>query len=421
VVPSCFGAARGALSGAALGGLGLIACDVQPLRTVEGTVPVAGLCSQVVASVQSDYQSSSVGAVESDGSVAARSLLSSASASPGLVAALGGDVVLPTSPQPVERMVLLDRYPAGVLTWLDATRGEVLAQLSLGVDFAANPHDYLELGPHRAWVTRFEPHPGHDEGDDLVIVDPSLPAVVGRIPLEGAASELPAGSLVRPDKLLLAGGQVRVLCSAYSGDFLSSASSRLLSLEPDSGGITGVSTLEGYHGCAGLALSPDGEHLAVACSGEFGGDSEPTLEGSGLVVLAVDEELRVEARFDAEAFGRRPAGFGVAFASDESVLLTTFGKRDPSTGATLVPDRLWSLRWRQDRAARLVLTASEPFVLGGVRCEPECGACQVADAGAGALRLLQTSTQGVTLRGQVALDDGTGLPPRELGLLLRGP
>jgi hypothetical protein len=81
--------------------------------------------------VHSDYQSTNVSLLGLDGRALSPLLVSSASASTALSTPLSGDVVLPTMPQAGSELLLLDRFPAAVLTWVDLRTGVPTGQLSV--------------------------------------------------------------------------------------------------------------------------------------------------------------------------------------------------------------------------------------------------------------------------------------------------
>src|SRR5262249_16761171 len=122
------------------------------------------------------------------GAILSEIFISSGSTSTGLSTPLSGDVVLPFEAPSSGRVVLLDRYPNSVLTWVDAATAMVEGQLSVRTAFASNPQDYLELSAHRAYVSRFETNSKagaepNDGGGDLLIVDPQNFSITGRIDL----------------------------------------------------------------------------------------------------------------------------------------------------------------------------------------------------------------------------------------------
>ena len=161
--------------------IALGACNAPPPPTATGGVTLPNpsaesACPLGIAVVSSDYVSSNVSVLDAEGSVVSESIISSGSASVGLNAALSGDVVLPLTAPLSHRLVLINRYPNSVITWVDPGSATVLHQLQVGTGFISNPHDYLELPGHKGYLSRFETNkqPGrepHDGGGDLSILD----------------------------------------------------------------------------------------------------------------------------------------------------------------------------------------------------------------------------------------------------------
>ena len=120
----------------------LAGCNApDPPPTTGGTDLPPGACGRGAVVIGSDYQSTNVSLVGVEGEVLSPSFLSSATSSAGLTAPLSGDVAVPSMPAAGEEIVLLDRYPAAVLTWVDVVTGSVRAQLNVATGFAANPQD----------------------------------------------------------------------------------------------------------------------------------------------------------------------------------------------------------------------------------------------------------------------------------------
>ena len=222
--------------------LAVAGCNVSRQASDTGGVDLmaadAGLCPRGLVIASSDYTSTNVSLATAAGVVVSESILSSASAPPGLTTALSGDVVLPTAPSRSGRIVLVDRYPNAVLTWVDPKAAKVEKQLSVGTGFAANPHDYLEIG-NKAYVSRYEsnPNPGaqpNDSGGDLLVLDPSAPAVTGRVVL---ASPGDGSLLPRADRMLEVGGEVWVVLQRFDADFKTAGDARIAGVSPESDAV----------------------------------------------------------------------------------------------------------------------------------------------------------------------------------------
>lgn len=388
----------------------LVACNAPDPAPSSGGVDLPmGPCGRGLAVLSSDYQSTNVGLTDISGSLVSPSFLSSASASTALSAPLSGDVVLPLFQQDGGELVVIDRTPA-VLTWIDVATARVRAQLDVSSGFAANPRDYLDLGDGRAYVTRFENNPqagaqSHDGGNDILVIDPRQPAIVGRIDLLPAMSDAP-GFLPRASRMIIARDAVYVLLLGYNADFSEAVSSRLIRIEDDV--IVGSIVLNDFYGCEGLAAH--GDRLAISCSGLLTGGDTTTTAGSGLVIIDGDTITTIGA----DTLVGQPLGFAVAFTR-AGVLVNALGALALDGGAD-VPDAILHVT---DGAFTTVLRSeSRPFELGDIRCNTSlandaCDACFVTDAERHVLHRL--SAQDGQYIDAIPFEDGVGLPPRSLG------
>ncbi len=399
------------------------ACNVtDPPENTGGTDVQAGLCGRGLVVVHTDYQSTNVSLLGVDGEVLSSSFISSGSSATGLSSPLGGDVILPTQSQRGDEIVLLDRYPASVLTWIDVRTGEPTGQMSLATGFSANPHDLIVLSSDKAYVSRYEPNLQHgrepfDRGDDVLVIDPTTLAVVDRIDLAGAMTDAPPGIFARPDKLIQLEDRVLLLLGAYSLDYLTSDSSRVAVLDPDTDTVGDVLILDGMHGCTGMAVSPSGHDVAIACSGEFGGDSISSMAESGIVLLSTQGGIVERRRFPAAKFGQGPVAGSIAYASDTRLVFTTFGQFEEG-GQPERQDALVQLDSDRGDFEVLLHSDGEPFSFGDVACAPNCQACFVADAvrHGGVVHRYAVDDRGDLIdREELVVDREIGLPPRDLG------
>jgi hypothetical protein len=404
------------------------ACGVNKPATNTGGAPGdAGTCGRGVVVASSDYVSTNVSLLDLDAKVISQSVLSSASASTGLSAPLSGDVVLPSTPAHGDRLTLIDRYPASVLTWIDVKTGSVDGQLSVATGFAANPQDYVEISEHLAYVTRYEPNtqPGRqpfDAGNDLLGIDPVAPAIRSRLDLTAAMKGEDGSFLPRAGRAMRVGGIVYALLEGYSADFKRSADSRLVAIDAATGDLASVTVLVGLHNCRGMASSPDQSELAIACSGML---TPPQLEESGVVIVSTEQPPREKQRFLAATFGSTPLAFSVAYASPRTILFGTFGTLpgEMTTDDTFIRLDLGTGGFESLlRSARSPMCGPNercPFSIGDVVCAPSCAVCFVADAATagGVVHRLSVSPEGAIERDDPhRIEDGIGLPPRYLEL-----
>lgn len=399
-----------------------LGCNVSSPENTGGSDAPAGACGRGVVVINTDYQSTNVSLVSVDGQVLSSSFISSASGATGLSAPLGGDVVAPSQWQNDDEIVLLDRYPASVVTWVDVASAEPTGQLSAATGYAANPRDFLRVSPNKAYLTRYDPNmdPGQqpfDAGSDILVINPTARSIEGRIDMQPAMAGAPDGFFARPDKLLRVGNRVLVLLGGYAADFVTSVPSRLAILDPETDGLLDTLSLDGFHGCTTMALSPVGDEVAVACSGEFAGDSVTTLPESGIVLVSVGSTLEERRRFPAAKFETGPVGGAIAYTSDTRLVFTTFGQF-AELGQAYREDALVQLEIDSGQFEVALRSDGEPFSLGDVRCAAECRVCFLADAkrDGGVLHRFALGEGGrLGDRTEVVVDRAIGLPPRNLG------
>ena len=400
-----------------------LGCDVDERGPGTGGVDAGSAnpagCPRGFVVASSDYQSTNVSLIDLAGGVLSASFISSASTSTGLSAPLSGDVVSPSQRSAGNEVVLIDRFPASVLSFVELASARVRAQLSVATGFSANPHDYAEIGPTKAYVSRFEPNARSgsepfDSGNDILVINPSVPSIVRSIDMSPAMAGEDPKYFPRTDKLLLRGTRLYALLSSYARDFRDAAASRLVSVDTSSDTLDQVVVLDGLHGCSAMALSPGGNELAIACSGQFAGDSAPSLEDSGIVLLALEPRIVETRRFAAGALGNGPIGWGLAYASARTLLATSLGQLDTGS-APATDDRLFQLDLAAGHSELLLRSAGEPFTLGDVRCAEGCGSCFATDAARNVVHRFEIASGKLINPTAIEVDRAIGLPPRYLG------
>jgi hypothetical protein len=378
-------------------------------------------CARGLGVIETDYASTNVSVLALDGSVLSSRFIGSSSASAGLAAALGGDVALPSLPPIEPVMLLIDRLPGAVLTWVELRTGKVRAQLSVATGFSSNPHDYVEVSSRKAYVTRYEHnfdagHEPFDGGSDLLLVDPSKPEIIGRIDLTPYVTD--AGFFPRPDKVLRVGDRLVVLLAAYDESFTHSAESRLALIDTESDEVVDTLTLSGLHGCGELALGPDGKSLAVACAGEFGGDSVPDTSSSGIALVRLAPSLTMVRTISADELGGDPVGYGMDFAAQDTLLVSTLGRFEGPDGPARA-DRFVAVRLESGDVEVLLESDETPFSLGDIACAPAQNVCFAADASheGGVVHRFEVEGGAIVDERAIGVERAVGLPPRGLGWL----
>lgn len=375
-----------------------------------------GPCGHALYVIATDYQSTSVSIVSFEGEVLSPAFLTSGSADPGLSVALSGDVVAPTELHEGE-LLLLDRFPAGVLTFADPETGEVVAQANVSTGFASNPQDAVRLSDGRLAVARYgeNPNPGAeplDDGSDVLVLDEAR-APVTRIDLKPLVDE--PDLLPSPARIARAGesrGELVVLLAAYSKNFLKVGEGRVAIFDERTLELKSVVTLDGGYSCGAMAVSSSSSRIAIGCSGPFDGTSMPDPSGSALFVLDRDESAwTVTKKLGALDLGGEPLGANVGFVDEDVVLVGTLGRYlPPELVEQDVPDRLLRVELSSGATQVLLETKTTPFSYGDIRC---CGGtCFMADADRAVVHRLVDGEPAQT----ISIDDGIGLPPRLLGV-----
>jgi len=399
--------------------LSLSACDVPVIRPIEVGVECASTsesscpCGLAVADTDRS-QSANIAAASLNCQVLSPSVTSSASHPPGLTAALGGDIVFPSMPTESNELTLIDRYPKGVITWVNISTAQVRGQLSLATGYLSNPHDYVPITPNKAYVTRFNPNANagrepFDGGSDILIIDPRVPAITGRIDL--SSSFPPNGNfIIHPDRAWRVSDRVYVVLPLYDRGYMNSGEGYVVAIDPKNDSVIESVFLPGLSGCSGLAVTPDGAVIAIVCSGRWQGSNSANNASSGIVGLRLSPQLSEIWRVPASRVGSRAFGFDVAFVDSTHVLATQLGELGPP----VVNDVAYVIDVATGTGTRVLESSNTPVTLSVGPCSRACGGCFIADAGRSRLyRLDFSNAQGSVITGYDWVDP-TGLPPRSL-------
>jgi len=373
--------------------------------------------------IDTDYQSTNVSLVSNDDQVASSSFISSSSAKPGLSAPLGGDVVPPTMLVPGNEIVLIDRYPASVLTWVNLDTASVRGQLSVATGFSSNPHDYVTYTANKAFVPRYEPNLASgkqpfDGGNDVLVIDPSVPKITGRIDMTPVLAGEPAGFYPHADRAVIAGGKLRVTADGFNVGYTKHVDARIVTIDPDTNAITQTLVFAGMTSCANIAVSPNGRELALGCNGDYEEDPADGFPDAGIIVVSVGDALTETKRLTSKALGIDQV-YTLEWSGPETLVVVTSGILASDRTTVLAPDRVQTVNVRTGVASAAVFeTKTTAFSLGDVRCELSNRTCLVTDAetDGGVLEQFTVASDGtVSLARRFKVDPAIGLPPRNLG------
>jgi len=218
--------------------------------------------------------------------------------------------------------------------------------------------------------------------------------------------------------LLAVAGRVFVLLAGYADDYASGTSSRLVELDPESDTLRSTLVLGELRGCDALAVAPDGQQLAIACSGDDLRHMPPSIEHSGLALVDITGEAVLAQHFEAATWGSMPLGFALDYAAPGLILTSKLGYLEES-GAVGALDSLLQLDLTTGKSETVLQSLNQPFTLGAIRCATACGACFVADAeraGGSVLRFPVDAAGALAEPNAIRVETRVGLPPRYLSV-----
>jgi hypothetical protein len=387
---------------------GTVAGVEQPIGTAidGGVAPPRG-----IVVIHSDYQSSSVSFLDPDGQLVKDGCIHSGSGSAGLSMTLSEDLALP-SQMPVDSPpVIIDRGNA-TLTWVDPSSCAALRQMPVGTGFAANPHDFVQISASKAYVTRFKaniaatPAPDDlDDGNDVLIIDPSQGTLVGRIDLLPFA---PAGFLPRADRALLADGKVYLSLNATDAKFTTYATGRIVIIDPVADQVVGSVDFPGAKNCGAMTYLSAEKKLVVACTGDY-----VEVDGSAIVVVDTSASPPVMvAKIDAVTTAKQAFSNGSVAALDSNTIFAVA----MGDFSNLPPDVMWVLA--QNGAAPIGLySSSEAFTMGAVLVDAGRGRVFLADGTMltpAAVRIFERAGASFVEVGQIKTNPSHKLPARGL-------
>lgn len=302
--------------------------------------PGKGFAS-ALAFVNSDYKNASVSLYDP----ATKKLVDDCVAT----ADLSKDVALPTGAQHGELVVI--QRDLSVIDFVNPTECTIRTMLSVSTGgFKANPHDVVSVSATKAYVLRYEKNAtptadpsDFDEGDDLLIIDPSMPKVTGRIDLSTHATTVAGATIqARPDRALLANGLVFVTLNSLSADFSAAGPGRVVVVDPATDTVTGTIDLPDETGCSGLTYVEATKQLYVSCGGEFS-DADQAAK-SALVTIDLSGATPVLGKIvTAKSIGTQPLSYAAATIFGTNAYVGTAGALDFTTNAMTAPDSLYAV------------------------------------------------------------------------------
>jgi hypothetical protein len=299
---------------------------------------------------------------------------------------LSGDVTLSTVSSPVGREILVVDRGNATVSFVEPTC-TLRQQISVSTGFKSNPRDVIVIDAHKAYVTRYEtnaaptPDPGDfDEGNDVLVVDPSTGAVTGRIDMAGQAAGDPT-VLARPDRGVLVDGRAYVTLGNLSGDFNTAGPGRVVVIDTASDTILGRIDLPGQIGCSGIDYVAATKKLYVACGGDF---SDPATQATASALVELDVGAAGSTLgalgqvVKADAIGPQPLNFVTPAVAEGIAYLEALGSlADPTSGTPASSDVLFAVALGTGDIAKVYDGGA--FNLGRVAVLPEVARLFIPD------------------------------------------
>lgn len=246
------------------------------------------------AVVSSDYMATSISLLGESGDLLADDYINSGSARAGLVTALSGDVELPTQSNDPGVLVIIDRYKTDVITRIRLSDAKVLGQVKTHTPatqdttnaYTSNPHDYIRIDDHTAWVSRNQPNldpgvPELERGNDLLRIDPSkMERTEERIDLSSlntkgtrtnpdTKKEEEVDVYAKPSRFARVGDLLIVGLSRTAIDFTANGSGMVALVNLQTKTVQGLEFPD-FIGCVKVAPIPnDAERVLVSCLGDY--------------------------------------------------------------------------------------------------------------------------------------------------------
>lgn len=290
--------------------------------------------------VHSDYMSTQISGLATDGTLSKPVFLDSGTMVSGLSTALSGDVVLPSHPSPLTWPVVLDRSN-GVVTVLEPGTLKIKGQYSVGdAGYGANPHDFVAVSADKAYVSRFG-----FSAQDIAVINPATGKIAGTIDMaehavdaEGATTPTSAN----PSVMVYVDGFLYVLLQNQTSDFITGKSSLVvIDTSDDSVATTLTLSKKGCDGSLHIALVAE---VVIGCAGAY--SDADLAEGSGLIILDVSQPQapKVARTLHATDLGDgRAIVENVTWLGGQKVAIVAAGANDWTSGDNVTTELLYAV------------------------------------------------------------------------------
>jgi hypothetical protein len=371
-----------------------------------------------LASLNSDYATTSLSLLKPTGGVLMSPCVRSSSIPNSSSKTISGDAVLPSQPQRGGYLVMVDRI-YGVLDFVDTSSCFIARQIAVPGGGKTNPHDIVVTSDHRAYVTRYDADSTASSpqqvGNDVIVIDPTNGTFISRISLDGYASS--GGNsgpvLARPDRALIAGGMIAVSLNQIDATFSTYGDGAVVFIDPATNAVAASVPLPGLYNCEGMDYIASSSTLLVSCGGGYSNPNRPLQSGIAVIDLSASPP-RLDHVISSIAFDGRPLDFSwVLSAATPSWPTRAFtGSTDP---ASMGPDAMFQFDFAS--GAVVQVTTAPSFTLGAPAVSGPNLLVPEALKNAPMIQLFDVSGPITTAPRSVATfnpDLGNSLPPRQV-------
>jgi hypothetical protein len=406
------GGQGGALDGAAGAGGGAGNDAAGNDAAADGPIaPIAPPAPTGLVALNSDFSTTSLSILSPAGALVHADCVDSATGSSGSSSkTISGDAVLPSQPQRGGNVVIVDRTNVA-LTFVNPASCAISRQIAVpGAE--TNPHDVVILADAKAYVTRYGQNLAATDstlaGNDIAVINPATGAQTKRITLDAYASVVTGTTiLARPDRALIALGNVVVSLNETDASFGTYGEGQIVLIDPATDQVTENVALTGLYNCEGMSYVDATKTLLVACGGSYGGP----LSQSGIAVVDLGASPPTVTRVvPSTAFDGRPVGpfWVLALAPNAGGTRAFAVTNDPNATA---PDALFAFDYVAGTATQFA--TADSYTLGQPAGAPGLLLVPVANASMPQIKLYDVSA---TPQATTAFtsDPVTNLPPQEV-------
>ncbi len=334
----------------------------KPAGAYETALPAAG---NRLAVLGSDYKSSALSLLAADTQVrVGAAVWDSGSQVSAATTALSGDAALAQTPWDDGRIVIIDRGNAVITFWQPTDRS--IRQIPVSTGFYSNPQDAIPIDAHKMYVVRMKRNPTPtpdptdlDEGDDVLIVDPTDGELLGRIDLAPYASE--KGLVAAGSRASKPGIRLWLPLQSLAADFSHQGDARILEIDPVTDSIIHTVDIPNIKNCIAMSWQPDLQSFVAVCPGAYSDKADQGAHAGVVLITPGNATPSAQILFHASDFGGASTlGRDVACVAGGHCLVATPGDPDSST-----PDRIWRFETAGGKPVQ-VGQGSGPFSVSGM-------------------------------------------------------